>query len=680
MKVVRFFLASSIGELKEDRAEIGDFFRQLDKSSATQQYLRFKLDRCDDFDNAISHKKKQAIYDEMIQDSDTCIFIFYKKVGEYTRHEFEVALRSFGEKQSPKIITFFKRSNEGDTDEIDEFKRYLGEELGHYYEEYTDIESVKFSILMHIRHFNLDACEVSVSDGIIKMNGHAILDIQSIPSLNTSLGELTQRKKTLQNRIMELKKALIESPTDEIIDELADTKNELSQVSSQLTTAEKETMKLASTVAESTVGGRALTYRQKEALRYFNEGDYERAIIFFQDDERENELLRAKNRVDDSLREIEGYIFDELLHIKIIKAKGINKDNIPLICEKYEGVAELVQEYGLSQEPIYEYALFLFEQGQAFYKRAIELAESVWHCYSSPDSKASPADKGRLLCLLGTLYKNTRNFDRANEAYSEALFIRISLASDGSPQSREELAEIYHNIGLLYRGRRLYDMSEKQFLNAIEIREELYKSSAEQYGSGLAYSHNALAVLLRDLGRLQECKSHLKRAIEIRELLHEKRPEIYKAVLATSYNGLAVLYREAKEYRSSEVMFLLAIEMRESLYEENPNAYEYDLSTSNNGLGVLYGRMGRYEEGERRLLSAISARKMMCKTNATTCKHELALSYTSIADLYIAWGKPNQGRHYYILALDIYKELNDLQGELFKKEIKHIEDALSSIE
>ena len=101
MKRIRIFFASSITDLRFDRIEIGNFFRQLN-DVYIESGVYFELAMCEDYDNGIALEGKQSELDKLICDSELVFFVFFKKVGEYTKHEFEIALENF--KSCKKII------------------------------------------------------------------------------------------------------------------------------------------------------------------------------------------------------------------------------------------------------------------------------------------------------------------------------------------------------------------------------------------------------------------------------------------------------------------------------------------------------------------------------------------------------------------------------------------------
>ena len=152
MKKVKIFLASSIEDLKDDRLFIGDFFRQLNEIYIDSG-LHFSLIKCEDYDNSIATGGKQSQYDNEIRDSELCFFLFYRKAGEYTKHEFEVALEAFENAGKPKIITYLKvvQTENEIYEDVASFMNMLSTELNHYYNKYSHIDTLKLGMLMQIK-------------------------------------------------------------------------------------------------------------------------------------------------------------------------------------------------------------------------------------------------------------------------------------------------------------------------------------------------------------------------------------------------------------------------------------------------------------------------------------------------------------------------------------------------
>ena len=345
MKRIKIFLASAIDDLREDRLQVGDFFRQLNEIYLDSG-VHFSLIKCEDYDNSIAAGGKQQQYDQEIRESELVFFLFFRKVGDYTRHEFEVALEAFKDRQKPKIVTYFKYITSMDeaAREVRDFMQMLDLEIRHYYNTYGHIDTLKLGILMQIKLLQLDSAQIKLEDGEVRLNGQAVVKAENVPLLygNQTLRELTEKRRQLQAELNRCRSDYLADPTPEKEAAFFSTSAELNRVSKQLTEVEQETMALLTTVAEMTSDGRVLTHRQKEALKYFNQGDYTAVQAILEDEERENELRRAQQRAEVAKNEIQGYVEEELLLIKTEKAQGLTEVRVKRILTGYRKVAELV--------------------------------------------------------------------------------------------------------------------------------------------------------------------------------------------------------------------------------------------------------------------------------------------------------------------------------------------------
>jgi len=227
--------------------------------------------------------------------------------------------------------------------------------------------------------------EVKIQDGEVLLNGNRIVKTENVPLLNgnKTLMELTQKKRELQTLLSERRAAYLADPSDENEETFFNASAELNKVSKRLTDIEKETLEFMSTIAEMTSDGKVLTYRQKEALKYYNAGDYDSAQAILSDAERENELQRAENRAELSRNEIQGYVNEDLLWIKTEMARGVGltPETEEKIKAKYEKAIELCEKYDLDKRVLYDYANFLWLRDHKGYKeKAIQVAEKLkWY-------------------------------------------------------------------------------------------------------------------------------------------------------------------------------------------------------------------------------------------------------------------------------------------------------------
>ncbi len=77
MKKFQLFLASSINEFKNERTEIGNFFRKVENELIDYD-IRTSLFECEFCDNSIENGRMQEKYNEVIRISDVFIMLVGK--------------------------------------------------------------------------------------------------------------------------------------------------------------------------------------------------------------------------------------------------------------------------------------------------------------------------------------------------------------------------------------------------------------------------------------------------------------------------------------------------------------------------------------------------------------------------------------------------------------------------
>lgn len=144
---INIFLASS-AELKDDRNKFQLFINQLNEDWCHRDVC-FHLNMWEDSIDSMSKDGLQARYNEVVANSDIFLMLFFTKVGPYTAEEFEIAFKQFGNKNKPRIYTYFKEDFilTGQIGEeiitMLEFKKKLAT-LKHYVSTYTSIEDLKW--------------------------------------------------------------------------------------------------------------------------------------------------------------------------------------------------------------------------------------------------------------------------------------------------------------------------------------------------------------------------------------------------------------------------------------------------------------------------------------------------------------------------------------------------------
>ena len=679
MKIIKIFLASSIEELKFDRIEVGDFFRRL-YDIYNNEDIKIQLIKCEDLEQSIINGGKQDYLDKEIRESELCCFLFFRKIGDYTRHEFEVALDAFKRNDKPKIVTYFKYVTSIDEvdDEIRDFMNMLDTELHHYYSTYNHIDTLKLDMLMQIKLLKIGYPEMSISDGELTVNGQTVTSIKNVPIIlgNEALRKLTEQKIALGAKLAERRIIYLDDPCEDNERAFFEASAELNAVSKRLTEIENDTLKLITSIAEISGGNKCITHRQKQALQYYNSGDYIRAQRVLTDSERECELERAQKRIDVSKSEIQGYIEENLLWIKAEIARGLTESSSKKIRDKYEKAAALVWKHGLDTDVVYEYACYLYNQKD--YAEATEAAEKLkWH-YGKPGSEVSDEKRGDLFNLLGMLYYTAQRYGEAEREYLAALDIKEKCCGSSEVYERD-VAMIYNNLAALYNSMDDNEKAEQMYLSALGIRIRLAERNPALFEQDLARSFNNLGVFYSRVGKYVESKkAHLK-AFEIRKRLAETYPDSFMPALARSYNNIAELCCRMQDFEEAEKAHLIAIEIRKKLVEKNPEANEADLAISYNNLGGLYSKMQKDQSAEKAYLTAIEINKKLAKSNPDVFYPKVATCYYNLAMLYIdikAYAKANVVLHE---ELSLLEKLSEKDPKKYQSQIKTAKSFLELI-
>jgi len=110
MKTIKIFLASS-GELLEERKEISSFIRQ-ENDRLINDGIYFKLIIWEDLLHSFSGDRVQNYFNEEMLTCDIVIALFYKKVGQFTKEEFDKAHKNLINDKNPRyLFVFFKDVN-----------------------------------------------------------------------------------------------------------------------------------------------------------------------------------------------------------------------------------------------------------------------------------------------------------------------------------------------------------------------------------------------------------------------------------------------------------------------------------------------------------------------------------------------------------------------------------------
>jgi len=109
MKTIKIFLASS-GELKEEREKIALFIAEKNKKLVKQDVF-IELVVWEELLHSFRGERIQDYFNEEMLNCEIVIALFYKKVGQFTKEEFDIAYKGLKDGRNPKhMFVFFKEA------------------------------------------------------------------------------------------------------------------------------------------------------------------------------------------------------------------------------------------------------------------------------------------------------------------------------------------------------------------------------------------------------------------------------------------------------------------------------------------------------------------------------------------------------------------------------------------
>ncbi|MFG6429445.1 protein kinase domain-containing protein [Roseateles sp. LYH14W] len=119
-----------------------------------------------------------------------------------------------------------------------------------------------------------------------------------------------------------------------------------------------------------------------------------------------------------------------------------------------------------------------------------------------------PAQRARLLDVLGTVYENIGQLDSAVRAYREA----IALEAAAGPARHAHEAALQYKLAFTLNRQGRYEAAAAAAERCLALREALANTAP----ADMAEAHNAVGVTLSNLGRSAAARPHLERALTLR--------------------------------------------------------------------------------------------------------------------------------------------------------------------
>ena len=668
MKIIKILVAITSEKLKNERKELGDFIRTLN-DHYHDKAIYFHLDSLLD----IETEKK----DQELRDSDFFYIIFCDKADDSIVKKFDVALQHFKEKNSPRIYTYFQKLPDGSntTESVKNFMERLDKEIGHYYSVFSHLDSIKLNMLLELTRTQVLSGKVVIKDGKALVDGKEMLSLENVPIFrnNEEFHKLIKERDELQKGMAELALKYAADPSDiEVSQQLSNNAVRRKEITEQLHQMEKNMLEICSAIAERNSSGKPITWREKEASRYLDEGNYESALAILRDTNRINDLEQARAVKKSGMEGIIGFINEDRLRIQALEAKGRNSNTLPEIYECYEEAIKVAEEEFVETDIIYEYAVFLYQQKK--YKESFKKTEWLKGYYNLKNVSNNIADskKADLFNLLGALLLIENRYEEAEKEYRKAIVIWEELARENPAAYERDLTRSYNALGDLFNAKHRYAEAEKTYEKAKTILERLAESNPVAYEDDFALSYVSLGGLFSNTNRYEKAEIAYDKAKKIWEKLSVENPAPYDSRLAIIYNNLGNLFMETSRYEGAELFHEKAKTIRERLAEANPSEYDEVLASSYNNLGIVFKATHRYAEAVTAYEKANMIWEKLYETNPAVYENRLGKIYGNLGNLYKEIHRYAEAEIAYKKAILFLEKLAKVSPEAYESDLAKI--------
>jgi len=365
MRKINIFLASSIDEFKHERNELQCFINDVAEDFRDRYDTDIRVQRCEKVDPRYVKGRSQDEFNNLIRNSEMCVFLFFTKAGEYTIEEFEAARKAYeaSENGKPKIYTYFKIIDNVSVEKsVTDFMSDLDKNLKHFYQTFSHIDTVKLRVLLNLKLQEMDFISIDFEYGKCIVDGKEALDLANVAEFanNGILKDLKLELEKTEKEYFELKPLYVLGQADDIAcRKYADIASKRQNLIEQIEDLQKKIFNISLRMCDDEVHGK-ITLRQKEAYRLFELGDLEGANNILDFEEITNDYQRRKEiRKQEQIKETRIFIRESVTKIEVLTAMTNYKNRFDEIEKIYDAIVPEVLEYKIETEVLYRYTMLL---------------------------------------------------------------------------------------------------------------------------------------------------------------------------------------------------------------------------------------------------------------------------------------------------------------------------------
>lgn len=515
-KTVKIFLASSLVEFKEERLELENFIRNVSDRYEEKYQIKLQPLLCENFDPVMANGRKQEEYNEMIRGCDFCFFVFFTRAGEYTVEEFKVAYQQFSQNGKPKIYTYFKELGDASAEQsLLDFMELLDKKLGHYYNPFAHLDTLKLRILLCVHLLEMDFVCIETKDNTCFVDGQAVLGLENVAEFhnNTDLQNVQQELLQAEQQCAALKDGDdLTAYEDALLN-----RRHLRQKADNL---RKRIFECSLGILRDTVYG-TVSERQLTAFRCLEKGDLQGALDTLRLADMQNDFLQEQKAIEDTRRaSVTKFLQEIKMRIRLLAIQYDHRKGFHDMEEAFLTAIPLVIQEETELDILFAYMDFL-------------------QCYKEDYPAAIAAGE-----QLRTLYQKVNADNHLRVALYDALTSLYQTISDN------KTALQYH-------------------LLATQTLEQLYSKDILRYGATLAESYRSLAFDYQKSKNAKKYALYFCKAIDVLKTLYAVKPSVGVADdLINNYNDLGLYYNGKRRYKKGEKFFMTAIDLHDTLLTE----------------------------------------------------------------------------------------------------------------
>jgi tetratricopeptide (TPR) repeat protein len=387
----------------------------------------------------------------------------------------------------------------------------------------------------------------------------------------------------------------------------------------------------------------------KTAFDYFKQGNIEKALKVLDDAKIENDIRiarEAKQKLEEYIKKCaKNFVLKAQFYITKFKFDE---------AETYFQKAIQADPDNFESNAIYAYFLYYqnkFSKSLPEYEKALSLAET-------DNQKAAIHNR------LGNLYIETARFDKALEAFTQALDLRRKLANANRTEYLPDVARTLCDMGAVYSDIYRTDEALAKYKKALNIYKELQKKKPNAYLADEAFTLNRLGILYLDIPDFVSTTEPLKvfkKALQNYEKLAAENQDIdyYSAYEAMVLTNLGKYYVLNELFKDAEKAYNKALTIRIKLAEKNPNNLPYVAHIRVN-LGLLYCYIDNCGKTEENYNKALKIYRELADENPNAYNQEVAWTLCHLGNFYRLTSRFSE-------ASDAYKEALDIREQLAKE-------------